>query len=66
MDNLLPCPFCGGQPRVSRLAEPFKGLSIHCQTVNCPAAPTTSGMALFDPQIIIDAWNRRPTPTAQE
>lgn len=54
MRELLPCPFCGGQPRLdkSRITE---GFSVHCP--NCDACGGwQEGNAEAE---VIAAWNRR-------
>jgi hypothetical protein len=43
-------------------AEPFTGVAINCETPNCPASPISTGNALADPHVNVNAWNRRALP----
>lgn len=57
--KLLPCPFCGGTPRVG--AWNGDGIAIDCSSnlTRCPVSPSHYD---FDAQAAIAAWNRRAQP----
>lgn len=56
-DDLLPCPFCGGQARVESIG-PSGGDYEATYYVQCSACQVTTDQA-DAPQHVIDAWNRR-------
>lgn len=68
--RVLPCPFCGAEPRVMRFhlgnTEDIVGVTIECLTPNCPASPISTGDAMCDPIINLTAWNRRALPSATQ
>lgn len=55
-DKLLPCPFCGGEPRFMRLGTPRLSCQIECTDCNTfhesPDQSERSGTS----------WNRRSPP----
>ena len=57
--NLLPCPFCGGDAKVSEAGYNSKVLfySIGCSNANCLVDPMTS----YEPDIDVSIanWNKR-------
>lgn len=58
----LPCPFCGGHPRVKVLDGPLTCGTVECQTPNCPASPiTTLDRIAQDADEAIKNWNKRYT-----
>ena len=63
--NLLPCPFCGSEPKVSN-SRTFRSLfAICCQQKNC-LQPTTHWSA--DLESCAQTWNLRykPEPMVQQ
>jgi Lar family restriction alleviation protein len=53
-EELLPCPFCGGEARIIDLEDPeYKYYQIRCSKCMCKTA-THLGM-----EATIAAWNRR-------
>lgn len=51
MEELKPCPFCGGE---AKFTEPYKNIYV----VSCPNCGV--GSAIFsNPGEAIEAWNRR-------
>lgn len=57
--DLLPCPFCGGEPKARqyRVAEDAMGCTITCQS--CFAASAEYEDAYAPKADAISAWNRR-------
>lgn len=53
-DNLLPCPFCGGEAEVSTVLESFV---VACNNDECPVVP---GTLIYDTVAeACAAWNMR-------
>jgi Lar family restriction alleviation protein len=68
MDDLLPCPFCGETATFTAQCRDRRwGASVNCE--NCGASGggyyNAANPAMAD-EPALAAWNRRPTPTAQE
>lgn len=58
-DNLLPCPFCGGQPEFRRCGR--QGHYLACKA--CDSASTMFSAAKDDVRdLLIETWNRRNVP----
>ncbi|AYC99989.1 Lar family restriction alleviation protein [Neorhizobium sp. NCHU2750] len=56
-DNLLPCPFCGGEPLIIQSKHANKLWALHCK--NCDAGPSAS----LGRDEAVETWNRRaPSP----
>ena len=56
MDNLLPCPFCGGEATISDGGYSGEKFLARCRELSCPAA---SGFIRKTHDEAIAAWNRR-------
>ena len=58
MDELKPCPFCGG--RAEKDAEVIKKTNgrLWAFSVCCSRCCASSGLAI-EPETAIEAWNRR-------
>ena len=78
MSELLPCPFCGGRPRVDLAkktfcqlhGEPSQQVTVYCYHVDCVSKPSVSAGDVFNGgeaqarEKVIAAWNRRaPSPS---
>ena len=59
MDNLLPCPFCGGEATISDGGYSGEKFLARCRELSCPAA---SGFIRKTHDEAIAAWNRRAQP----
>ena len=59
-DKLKPCPFCGGNARISADTEATRDLQgrLWAFTAVCDRCCATSGLT-FSPDRAIKAWNRR-------
>lgn len=55
--NLLPCPFCGGEPAIYGQNWAM-GYNIFCTGVNCPTNPVTHSRRTLE-EAAAD-WNHRP------
>ncbi len=53
--DLLPCPFCGGEPRIAGMAEDY---------VECTECDATVGLDGNNPEGPIAAWNTRTAAEA--
>jgi hypothetical protein len=62
--ELLPCPFCGMEPRISTFNDGMNHYlhSVMCDTINCPAVPSFHETTV---DRTAAAWNRRATVPAQ-
>lgn len=58
-DELLPCPFCGGEARIETYAG--TACAVVCQM--CHGGTMT--MRFDDAQLAVDAWNRRAERTCR-
>ena len=78
MSELLPCPFCGGRPRVDLAkktfcqlhGEPSQQVTVYCYHADCVSKPSVSAGDVFNGgeaqarEKAIAAWNRRaPSPS---
>ena len=64
-DKLLPCPFCGGEPKLA--AHPGRGRGLHAgETVYSIDCMTCGASAVnrYREHVIVAAWNRRAAPPA--
>lgn len=75
--ELLPCPFCGGKPRVDLAkkifcqlhGEPSQAVRVYCYH-DCPSRPSVEAGDTFNGgeakarAVAIAAWNRRALPSA--
>lgn len=63
--DILPCPFCGGQPRVEKLLfAPRTYYAVHCDCdVMKHTADEWCGEGWPTLQGAIEAWNARPEAT---
>ena len=59
MDNLLPCPFCGGEATISDGGYSGEKFLARCREMSCPAA---SGFIRKTHDEAIAAWNHRAQP----
>ena len=59
-DELMPCPFCGGEAKLHLDPIPFDTWDAHTYVVGCTDSDCAgaSGIGL-DRQHVIDGWNRR-------
>lgn len=55
MSELKPCPFCGGEARITFISFPF-GNRYHVCCSDCGA---TTGPLVASPKNAEKAWNRR-------
>ena len=60
MDKIKPCPFCGGNARISSDTEATKDSQgrLWAFTVVCDKCCASSGLT-FKPERAVEAWNRR-------
>jgi Lar family restriction alleviation protein len=60
MADLKPCPFCGGNARISADTEATRDSQgrLWAFTAVCDICCASSGLT-FKPEIAIEAWNRR-------
>jgi phage terminase large subunit GpA-like protein len=70
----LPCPFCGGAPRMDLAkktycqlhGEPAQAVRVYCYHSGCDARPSVSAGDVFNGGEVraraeaIERWNRRP------
>lgn len=64
VERLLPCPFCGGEPKIFHHQNKWVGETWHieCLDDNCGC-----GTCHHDsPEIAATVWNRRTKPQAAE
>lgn len=80
-EELKPCPFCGGKPRVDLdkitycqlHGEPSQTVRVYCYRSDCAAKPSVSAGDVYNGgetaarRVAIAAWNRRaPSPDMRE
>ena len=53
--SLLPCPFCGSEPKIEQIGDEW--LIVCTNRGECPASD--DGLYLKDKQRTIDIWNTR-------
>ncbi|MDE6261581.1 MAG: Lar family restriction alleviation protein [Oscillospiraceae bacterium] len=56
--NLLPCPFCGGDPAIHSYRRLGSWYRIHCAGDGCLMVPVTYNYR--DLEQAVAAWNQRP------
>lgn len=56
MDELKPCPFCGGDAHLDKAYSYFRDIVIYCE--GCDVVFTLDDCSTTAKQIV-DAWNRR-------
>jgi hypothetical protein len=65
-DELLNCPFCGGEVRTHDTADGIECASgdfyVRCDSRQCPVRPC--GTVYTSEDAAIAAWNKRPSPAA--
>lgn len=63
MNELKPCPFCGGESRLHEHPPvcSITGYWVECSNGGCPVGPVSH--AFDSRQDAIDAWNNRPDIT---
>lgn len=61
--ELLPCPFCGGEPTLDDFNTSYRPDSSPLWGVICKSRKCQGEIGFFnaDRQIAIDEWNTRPT-----
>jgi Lar family restriction alleviation protein len=72
MDDLSPCPFCGGSAEINQIGNDHtksRGFEVKCLTWGC--ATKKRAMVIRQPmekarEFAIAAWNRRPTSSAPD
>jgi hypothetical protein len=62
MDDLKPCPFCGGPPSIFDGADVSLS-SIGCANIDCDIEPSTDYLSWDES---VTAWNRRAKTPAEE
>ena len=61
MDELKPCPFCGGDAVIRKDEERIKPFYVRCGNINCKMVVGTNYFATKEEAI--EAWNRRASNT---
>jgi hypothetical protein len=65
MTHLLPCPFCGLPPTITRYSKPIGGGSsvgvIHIECGNDERCKVCVDIEHVNEAIAIEAWNTRPS-----
>lgn len=56
MTDLLPCPFCGGQPQYDGEDGDLRGVWVCCLNIPCPSEPKVRASTKTK---AIAAWNTR-------
>lgn len=60
---LLPCPFCGGQPKVFYELHDLDDYVVQCSS--CGASSCPVGIR-YDKDLAVQDWNNRTRPTYKE
>jgi len=66
-DELLPCPFCGSDPKLTFIGNDYtksRKVEIKCKNINCRIKTTTAGIRADHEQVAlwsIEIWNKRQT-----
>lgn len=64
MNELKPCPFCGGEAQISSDTEATRDTAdrFWAYTIVCSRCCATSGLT-YTPKKAVEAWNRRASDT---
>ena len=63
MNELKPCPFCGGEAELNESASGLPYFSIWCKNENCIAGAVQ--VRDFDKERLVNAWNTRAERTCR-
>jgi len=62
-DVMLPCPFCGGEPKINFIGNDYtKNRKVEIKCTKCRATILNAGLRYSQEQIArisINAWNKR-------